>query len=75
MEHIDTKSMFEKLRKFINSFETKKAAAEFLGISEGHCGDLFHGRRTLSDKIADKMGYAKVVLFVEKNRALHKGMR
>jgi len=57
--------MFQKFRKFVGEFRNKKQAAEFFNISETYLGDMFHGRRRITDKIAQKMGYRMIVKYME----------
>ena len=58
--------MLTEFQRLVDKQGSKKAAAELLGVSESYLGDVYHGRRMLTKRIADQMGYEKTVCFVEK---------
>ena len=39
------------------------AAAERLGISPAYLSDILSGARSISDKVANKLGYSKISMF------------
>ena len=43
---------------------TQTALARDLGISESFLGDILHGRRGISEKLANKLGWKRVTVFV-----------
>jgi hypothetical protein len=44
---------------------TQTALARDLGISGVYLGDVLHGRRGISEKLAGKLGWRKVTVFVK----------
>lgn len=52
------------LRGEVERQATNKQAAERLGVSAQYLGDVLHGRRAISAKLAHALGYERQALFV-----------
>jgi DNA-binding transcriptional regulator YdaS (Cro superfamily) len=59
VREITQDDLLTELRKRV-SVTTQKAVADELGISPMYMNDLLRGRRDISERIAEKMGYRKV---------------
>lgn len=55
-------AFYQEFLKFIRSFKTKKACAEYLGISRVHLYDLINHDRPFSPRIAEKVGFRREVV-------------
>lgn len=53
---------YQEFLRFIRSFKTKKACAEYLGISRVHLYDLINHDRPFSPRIAEKVGFRREVV-------------
>ena len=62
---MNSEAFHKKLIDFIDSKGSQAEAARFFGVSRPFVNDLYHGRRTPSDSIAEKMGYVRTVEFVK----------
>lgn len=51
-----------RLRKFVDKYPTKKAAAAALGISQPYLTDLLYMRRDLSVAMLAKLGLKRVTV-------------
>lgn len=60
---IDYDSMVEELRKLQAAEGSQRAAAEKLGVTASYFSYLLSGRKLISENVARKMGYRRVVLF------------
>lgn len=56
-------SVIKKVEKIIEERGTKKAAAEFLGVSQQYLGDLLKGRRDPGEKILSRLGLQAKVIY------------
>lgn len=56
---IDETEMLDILHEFVRSAGTQQIAAEQLGISAAYMSDMFHGRRSISEGVAEKLGYRR----------------
>lgn len=56
--------MRDAITELVETLKTQKAAAEHLGISGVYLGDILHGRRGISDRVAERIGWKRVVVFV-----------
>lgn len=52
---------FEYFRGFVDSLKSKTEAARRLGITKVYVGDMYHGRRAISNAVAEKLGYRRKV--------------
>jgi plasmid maintenance system antidote protein VapI len=55
-----TEQILDELKRRVAGV-TQKEAAESLGISTPYLFDLVRGRRAITDKLAAKLGYERVV--------------
>jgi plasmid maintenance system antidote protein VapI len=46
--------------------KTQKERAAELGLSQQYLTDLIHGKRQISDTIAELLGYNRHIVFIEK---------
>ncbi len=51
-----------ELLKFVDQFDTQKAAAKALGVTPAYLSDLVNLRRDLSEKILRKLGLKRAVV-------------
>jgi plasmid maintenance system antidote protein VapI len=51
------------LQEIVNKSDTKTEAARLIGISLPHLLDLLAGNRKISDNVARKLGYRRVVMY------------
>lgn len=61
--------MRAKFLAVVRSFELAKSAAKALGISQQYLSDMMNGRREISDEVARKLGYRKVVRYQRMEKA------
>ncbi len=62
---LSDREVWAAFREWVSALPSKKAAAAKLGISETYLGDIFHGRRALTEEIAMRsVGYTHVWLKV-----------
>lgn len=61
---------YQEFLKFIMSFKTKKACAEYLGISRVHLYDLINHDRPFSPRIAEKVGFRRELVVRKEVRYL-----
>jgi len=54
-------SPMEQLNKLLEELGTQKAVAEKLGFSEQYIGEIFRGTRDISEPLAQKLGFKKVI--------------
>lgn len=59
-------AVIKKIEQIIEERGTKKAAAEFLEVSQQYLGDLLKGRRDPGKKILDKLGLESSVIYTAK---------
>lgn len=55
--------MLDLLTEMVELHGSQRKAAAHLGISAGQLNDVLHGRFPVSDTIARKLGYERVVCF------------
>lgn len=55
--------MLDILTALVESHGSQRKAAAHLGISTGQLNDVLHGRFPVSDTIARKLGFERVVCF------------
>lgn len=63
MPDITQGEALKRLKEFVGQFETKAEAARELEISQQYLFDILAGNRTVSDKVARKLGYRKEVVY------------
>ena len=59
--------MRDTLTVMIDERGSQRAVAQELGVSQAYLGDVLHGRRGVSAKLAGKLGYERVVVFVRRD--------
>lgn len=52
----------ERLRRFVDTFDTQSAAADELGISRQYLTQLLNGKRDFSEAVLAKIGLRRVVV-------------
>jgi antitoxin component HigA of HigAB toxin-antitoxin module len=53
----------EKIKSLVSESGTQRAAAEILGISQVYLSDILNGRRFVSDELARRLGYRRIICF------------
>ena len=56
--------MRDILTELVESHESQRAVADMLGISTSYLNDLLHGRRGVSERLATRMGYKKLSIYM-----------
>lgn len=59
MKEVDA---LDALKAFVKKFQTQRAAATALGMSDVYLSDILHGRRGLSDVTLAKLGLKRSVV-------------
>lgn len=57
---------YAALRKLIDTLGSQKAAADKLGFTPQFINDVLKGRREMTEALAGKLGFKRVVSFVPK---------
>ena len=57
------------LRKLISELGSQKAAADRLGFTPSFINDVLQGRREMTDQLARKLGFKRVVTWVPLKRS------
>lgn len=55
--------ILKTLRDLVQEKGSQTAVAQVLKVTPQHVGDMLRGRRDVSDKIARRLGYEKIILF------------
>lgn len=63
MTTITYEQALEIIRGMVDEFGSQKAVAEHLDISQAYMGDILAGKRDISDQVARRFGYRRVVFF------------
>lgn len=53
----------ERIREIVKEEGSQYAAAKRLDVSPQHLGEILRGTRSISDSVAKKIGYKRVVMF------------
>jgi len=61
--HISQDDAIAMIRQLVRKHKSQMGAARALDISASYLGDILKGARPVSDGVARKLGYTKVVLF------------
>jgi plasmid maintenance system antidote protein VapI len=67
MEEITQEEARKLVRNLVDELGTQTAAAEALKVSKTMVSDILSGAREVTDNIAHKLGYKKVVKFVKQD--------
>lgn len=59
---------YEALRTLVRELGSQKAAAKKLGFTPSFINDVLQGRREMTEALAVKLGFKRVVTFVPKGR-------
>jgi plasmid maintenance system antidote protein VapI len=59
---------YDRLRELIEELGSQKAAARKLGFTPSFINDVLHGRREMTEALAAKLGFKRVVTFVPRER-------
>ena len=62
MRQYTTEDVMAELRSRVAA-STQRAVATDLGVSFQHLNDLLNGRRAMSERIAEAMGYERKIVF------------
>jgi plasmid maintenance system antidote protein VapI len=62
-DQIKQEDALELINQLVKRKGTQAAAAEELGVSPAHISDIIRGNRGISDEIAQRLGYRRVVVF------------
>lgn len=60
---MDNDDMVKKIKNMVKEFGSQKLAAFQLEISEQYLSDIVNGRREVSDEVAKKLGFQKLVVY------------
>ncbi len=56
--------MMDLVTELVDRHGSQTAVARLLGISTGQLGDILHGRRPVTAKVAARMGWKRLTVFV-----------
>lgn len=59
---VEEMNVFRALEALVRECGTKKAAANALGISPSYFGDIYQGRRSVTDPLLKKLGLRRRVV-------------
>lgn len=62
--------VFVELNRLISERGSQKSCAEMLGISPAYLSDILSGKRNVSSRILEKLGYVKIIVHVKNDNAL-----
>lgn len=62
---LTNEQMREVLAAFCKKNKTQAAAAVKLGISQQYISDMLHQKRDISQEVAEKLGFRRIVVFEE----------
>jgi len=63
MANISNEKALELLRQIIKQEGSQLAAARKLDVSPAYLSDILNGNRSISDQVARKLGYRRVVFY------------
>lgn len=63
MANITHEKAIELIRQKVQEAGSQAGAAKFLDISPAYLSDILNGNRKVSDEVARKLGYRRVVAF------------
>lgn len=66
MSHLTADDVREFMRRMVKEAGTQKDAAAILRISPAYFNDAIRGKREISAELAERMGFEKVVVFVNR---------
>jgi plasmid maintenance system antidote protein VapI len=58
----------DALRRLVKELGSQKAAAKKLGFTPSFINDVLQGRREMTEALASKLGFKRVVTFMPKGR-------
>lgn len=58
----------DALRRLVRELGSQKAVAKKLGFTPSFINDVLQGRREMTEALASKLGYKRVVSYVPKGR-------
>jgi plasmid maintenance system antidote protein VapI len=58
----------ERLRELIRELGSQKAAAKKLGFTPSFINDVLQGRREMTEALAAKLGFKRVVTYVPRSK-------
>jgi len=67
MRQITAEEARELVGELVEELGSQSAAAERLGVSKTMVSDILSGARKVTDNIARKLGYSKVVVFIKQD--------
>lgn len=70
MSHLTADDVRDYMRRMVGEAGTQKEAAAILKISPAYFNDALRGKREISSELAERMGFEKVVVFVNRRVAL-----
>jgi plasmid maintenance system antidote protein VapI len=63
-EEITQAEILSIIKEMVGKWGTQKELADHLGISNAYLNDIIHGKQAVSNKVAQKLGYKRVIKFV-----------
>lgn len=63
MTTITHEKALELLRLLVKKYNSQSEAAQEIGITQQYLSDILNGNRQISDTVAQKLGYHRVVMF------------
>jgi len=67
VKQITAEEARELVGELVEELGSQSAAAERLGVSKTMVSDILSGARKVTDNIARKLGYSKVVVFIKQD--------
>lgn len=61
--NISSKEAIDKIKEIVKEKGSQAQAARYLDISAAYLGDIIKGNRPVSDAVAKKLGYKRVVAY------------
>ena len=65
---INAEQLIAKMKARVERLGSQSKLAGELTISPGYLNDIFTGRKSISDEVADGMGYTRIIMFEEQSK-------
>jgi plasmid maintenance system antidote protein VapI len=56
------------IKEMVSKWGTQKELADHLGISNAYLNDIIHEKQAVSDKVARRLGYKRIIKYVQEPR-------
>jgi plasmid maintenance system antidote protein VapI len=64
-EEITHDEILKIIREMVGKWGTQKELADHLGISNAYLNDIIHEKQAVSDRVARRLGYKRVMKFTK----------